>query len=222
MKAPIKLSDLHDEINALGGVATTEFDKGYCDAVGHALAIVERLDARPFNVLDHLRNGERVWSDEKQDYAICNCGGHPEWSKGHGIGVRVYDLLNHSWQPYTPPPAEGSLDWAKQLDCKVCHVSFDNPGAWVDFSKGTNTMMLDNETAWKIENYAVGWSTYQAPRKPGHFYWGHDEDGGKQPVEALTNGKLLLLGNPDSVGESYFVFVGDEIVASENSDGATS
>lgn len=39
MTAPVTL---HREINALGGVPSDQYGKGYNDAIGHALAILER------------------------------------------------------------------------------------------------------------------------------------------------------------------------------------
>ena len=39
------LRDIHDSINAIGGVPTTEYERGSNDAVGKALAIIEAKQA---------------------------------------------------------------------------------------------------------------------------------------------------------------------------------
>ena len=40
------LHDLHNEINAIGGVPANEYDRGANDAVGKALTIIEAKQAR--------------------------------------------------------------------------------------------------------------------------------------------------------------------------------
>jgi len=71
-------------------------------------------------------------------------------------------IFEECWQAWAEqPPAKGTLVWAKEQDCRVCHVSIDNPGAWVDFSKGTNSMLLDNKTAWENPIYIVGWTIWK-------------------------------------------------------------
>lgn len=165
----IKLSDLHDTINALGGVATNERDKGYCAAIGDALDIIERLEPQSFDTLNHLWKGGFLTDGEVVFWLVDN-----ELQIRNKLVIRSGTPCNPSqyslfWQrakqgefePYYEPPLKGSLAWAKQQDCKVCHERFNNMGAWVDFSKDTNSMLLDNKTAWESPIYAEGWSTYQ-------------------------------------------------------------
>ena len=47
-----------------------------------------------------------------------------------------------------------------------------------------------------------------AMKKPG-FYWAWDDEGNAQPVEAMGNGKLLVIGVGGPVPENYFVSIGE-------------
>ena len=247
----IKLCDLHDSINALGGYASNEEEQGYVNAITDVLSLVERLEPQPFDILQHLQDGGKVtedfdsrvywlkgpylWSIRdgeteqectmilRNDFLRHFMHGHlkpyqeppaefsVEWAvdqmETHGqrvtvegvVGVLFWwfadgkfiqtdDLMQCSgikefnketflsmgckstWKIFVSPPVEGSREWARQQDFRVCHERMDNPGAWVDFSKGTNTMLLDNDTAWESSMYDNGWSEWEETREYG-FYW---------------------------------------------------
>jgi hypothetical protein len=120
------------------------------------IELVEALEAQPIT-----NDGET---------AYCIDGDYLTDQRGLHIGLSSFFDLTKTWQPYTPPPAEGSREWAMEQDAKVRYANWPRAsfvhkvdGEWItqDGADYSDNMRAD---IWGDE-----WSIYVEPRTPGLY-----------------------------------------------------
>lgn len=142
------------------------------------LKVLARLkEHEPFDVLQHLRDGgvgrDKIgnlyrWKSSLSRWQRSRTDVMHNWITFSELDERCFlSLLQQNLiKPYTPPPAEGSREWAMEQDA---NVRWENWSFNIYHNFVTNKGSAVGDYFYTEAQYDNGWSIHVEPRAPGWY-----------------------------------------------------